>query len=902
MSEVGWITKWTKFAWQRAALFGVAFLVCAEIGNYLSPGNGMFLTLWLPAGLYLAALLRSEYRDWPWLALGAFCGNFAFDLLYGTRAEIICFFYAANTAQAMIGAWLIQRFITKKSTLATLKEFAGLVLFAGVIGAALGALIGVETLVHFGFSHSFGQSYKIWWGSNATAILMLAPFILAWAAKQQKPFFGSRRKILEGVFLFAGLNAGIWYLLVQDNGVMSPNKSVVIPFLLWAGLRFGVRGATITNLYLALVFSFLTAQFHFGLTTGQVSSGAYVFVMQTVLATGALISLIPAIVIGERDRSLADLRESEERFKNLSGAAFEGICISENGVVLDANNQFLAMFGFVKREDVIGKEIISLVAPEWRETVAEALRSGREEIYGHQLLRLDGSIFFAEARAKMIPMGGRLLRMTALRDVTERKRAEAELQASESRFRTLIEQAPLAVSISRGGTTMYVNQKFLELYGYRGIDELVGYPIYDHWPPEFRKMIEERVQKRQRGEEVPQEYEGVGLRKDGTRFPMYITVTGVQLPDGPAWLAFIADITERKRAEEALRESEEKFSKAFRSSPDGLAISELESGRLIEINDGYCHLYGYGREELIGPRAREVRIWEDPQDRADFIGKLKMDGFVRNLEARTRTCTGEMRVVLLSAEPIEVVGKACIVSVLHDITDRKRAELEKEAAIAREQEARLEYTLQLIASQEAERTRIAAELHDSLGQNLLLIKNHAQFAMMKGNIADDLVEQIEAISSLAVQSISEARGISHDLHPYQLDHLGLTRALKAMIEKAEESSGVAFKHKFDNVDDLFPKDAALNLYRVIQESLNNILKHSHASQARFTLERDVHEVQLTIVDDGRGFTPKKKNGSGMGLKNIAERSRILGGKLKVDSTPGQGARIEIVIPIRAEVE
>jgi signal transduction histidine kinase len=260
-----------------------------------------------------------------------------------------------------------------------------------------------------------------------------------------------------------------------------------------------------------------------------------------------------------------------------------------------------------------------------------------------------------------------------------------------------------------------------------------------------------------------------------------------------------------------------------------------------------------------------------------------------------------VKLILLSAEPIEVAGRPCIVSVLHDITDHKRAEMEKEAAIAREQKARLEYTLQLIASQEAERTRIASELHDSLGQNLLLMKNRAQLALMGKEIGDDLYEQIEAISSLATQSIAEARSISHDLHPYQLDHLGLTRALKAMTEKAEESSGVDFKGKFDNVDDLFSKEAALNLYRVAQESLNNVLKHSRAGKARVKLERDVHEVQLSIEDDGCGFNSRRAV-KGMGLKNIAERSRMLGGKLSVESGPGQGTHIKIVIPIEAEAE
>ncbi|HEY1661545.1 MAG TPA: PAS domain S-box protein [Verrucomicrobiae bacterium] len=781
--EIQPIRQWTFTAWQKAMLFGVGFYICAVASIYLSPRGGVFMTFWLPAGFYLAVLLLSEYRDWPWLAAGALLGNIIFDYELGTKPAVICLYFVANAGQAMTGAWMIRRFISKRPTLRTLNEFTWLVLLVGILAPIIWAIPNAEALKYFGLSHSFGQSFETLWGTNAVGILMLTPLILVWASRQEGSlaFFDSRNKIIEAAILFIGLNIGMWYLLFMENGAMSPNKSVVIPFLLWAGLRFGTLGASATNLYLALVFSFFTTQFHSGITPAQAATGIYVFVLQTVLVTGALISLIPAIVIAERDRSLA------------------------------------------------------------------------------------------------------------------------ALQASESRFRTLIEQAPVAIGISRAGKTIYVNKKYLDAYGHQRMDDLAGKPIFEHWAPEFRPIIEERVRLREQGKPAPAEYEGVAQRKDGSKFPVHVTVAGVSLPDGPAWLAFITDITARQRAEQALRESEEKFSKAFRASPNGMSISEIETGRFVEINEGYCQIYGYQRDEMLDHTALELQVWEDPLARARFVKELRQEGMVRNFEARTRTRAGEVKLILLSAEPIEVAGKACIVSVLHDITDRKHAETEKEAAIAREHAARLEYTLQLIASQEAERTRIASELHDSLGQDLLLIKNRAQLALMGKDIDGELYEQIEAISGLATQSIAEARSISHDLHPYQLDHLGLTQALKAMIEKAEESSGVDFKRKFDGVDDLFSKEAALNLYRVVQESLNNILKHSRARNVRITLERDVHDVQLTIEDDGCGFN-SKMTGKGMGLKNIAERSRILGGMLRVDSRPGRGTYIEIIIPISAEAE
>jgi PAS domain S-box-containing protein len=418
--------------------------------------------------------------------------------------------------------------------------------------------------------------------------------------------------------------------------------------LLWTGLRFGPRGASAVSLVLLLSLTFFTARFSVGLTAAQVASGEYVFPMQTVLAMASLVALIPAIVVGERERTLTELRESEERFKNLSAAAFEGIFISENGRLLDINEQGLKMFGY-ERSEMIGLQIIDLVTPEWRDSVAERIRAGQETIMEHQLLRKDGSIFSAEAQAKMVRVGNRTLRMTALRDITSRMRAETE-----------------------------------------------------------------------------------------------------------------------------------------------------------------------------------------------------------------------------------------------------RAE-----ALSREAQARADYTFQLIASQEAERERIARELHDSLGQNLLLIKNRVQLEMGRTNLPDDLREELQDISNLASQAITEVRQISHGLHPHQLELLGLTRALRALIDNAGESSAIAISGKFDSVDDVFPHAAATNVYRIVQESLNNILKHSRAKTARVTLERDVHEVLLTIEDDGCGFRAGK-NGKGLGLKNITERVRMLGGRIRLDSQPEKGTRIEITVPISAE--
>ncbi|HEV2327578.1 MAG TPA: MASE1 domain-containing protein [Verrucomicrobiae bacterium] len=638
--------------WQQMILFGFAYFVCAEVAYHLSPRDWDFVSFWMPAGLAVAVLLLSRTRDWPWLILAILPANLLFDSLQGVRIPVILGFFSANVIEYSIGAWLVRTFVADRPQLKTLKEYIGLIAMGAGFNSMLGAAIGAGTLVLFGVSRSFAVSWRTWWGSNFMAILVVTPFILTWFA----PSSGRRRipvspkRILEAILLAAGLFASLRYLLGSDQGIMSSNRVFAIPFLLWAGLRFGTRGATLTCVIMALSLTWFSTQLFPWVAPDLAASGEYIFVVQAIVGMATLIALIPAIILAERDWTTAKLRESEEHYRILTEAAFEGVAISENGRLLDVNDEILKMLGY-ERAEMIGRQIIDLVAPDCREIIAERIRSESGDILEHRLVRKDGSLIVVEARAKSARLGDRIVRMTALRDITSRKKMEQE----------------------------------------------------------------------------------------------------------------------------------------------------------------------------------------------------------------------------------------------------------REEAVAREQKARAAYTLQLIASQEAERERIAGELHDSLGQNLSVIKNQAQLLLLRNEMPCNVRTQIEAISNITSLVIADMRRISQDLHPYQLDHLGLTGALDALVESAGNASAIAFQKRFEPVDDLFSRDAAASLYRIVQEGVNNILKYSEAKNSRVTLERDLHEALLVIEDDGCGFNPDEAR-QGMGLKNIAERARILGGRLKLDSSPGHGVRIELAIPISPREE
>jgi len=204
------------------------------------------------------------------------------------------------------------------------------------------------------------------------------------------------------------------------------------------------------------------------------------------------------------------------------------------------------------------------------------------------------------------------------------------------------------------------------------------------------------------------------------------------------------------------------------------------------------------------------------------------------------------------------------------------------------------FSQQLIESQEGERKRISAELHDSIGQSLVVIKNLA-FMATSAEGSSQAQERVTQISEVASQAITEVKAISYNLRPYQLDRLGLSRAIKALVDNVANSSNIKFEIMIDNLDGLFSKEAEINLYRIIQEAVNNIVKHSAATEARIAINREVGGAVVTIQDNGRGFVltrPESKDG-GFGLIGLSERARMLGARHTIQSAPGQGTTITI---------
>lgn len=220
-------------------------------------------------------------------------------------------------------------------------------------------------------------------------------------------------------------------------------------------------------------------------------------------------------------------------------------------------------------------------------------------------------------------------------------------------------------------------------------------------------------------------------------------------------------------------------------------------------------------------------------------------------------------------------------------------------ALKRAQEAQRSLAQQLLTSQEAERQRIASELHDSLGQQLLVIKNSVQLALESPLTDDTAVEHLEMVSRMATQCLDEIRLLARNLHPYQLDQMGLTKALRALAAQVAQSASLTVHADLDDLEDALPKGAEISLYRIIQEGLSNVVKHAGASTVWLTVERNGREVSFQLRDDGCGFDVSNSPAGGFGLSSVGERVAMLAGTLAVTSRPGGGTTLAVCIPTAA---
>ena len=223
--------------------------------------------------------------------------------------------------------------------------------------------------------------------------------------------------------------------------------------------------------------------------------------------------------------------------------------------------------------------------------------------------------------------------------------------------------------------------------------------------------------------------------------------------------------------------------------------------------------------------------------------------------------------------------------------------------LAKERNAQQAFSRKLIEEIERGRKRIANELHDSLGQNLLITKNEIAECLNTESLSKSCASSLKEILSLVADSINEVREIAYNLHPHQLDRLGLTKAIESIVNKVSHSSATKFSLEMENVDRLVPKENEIHIYRVVQEGLNNVIRHAEAKNVWIKISRADDAVKILIKDDGKGFDPKKYDPehlsfSGLGIAGIGERLKILNGEWDIETVRKKGTNLKITIPIK----
>ena len=231
---------------------------------------------------------------------------------------------------------------------------------------------------------------------------------------------------------------------------------------------------------------------------------------------------------------------------------------------------------------------------------------------------------------------------------------------------------------------------------------------------------------------------------------------------------------------------------------------------------------------------------------------------------------------------------------------KKLNKLEKEGKIQED------FSRKLIETQENEKKRIAHELHDTIAHEILISKNKAMLALKHD---DDMIKMKKAlgeISDLSSSTIADVRSIAYNLHPHQLERLGFTKTIKSIVNEVSVSTNINFIFETDDVDKVLSKESEINLFRVVQESISNIIKHSEATEVILKVSKSKNSISVLIVDNGKGFDLRSKEfdeaKQGFGLSGITERIKFMNGEIKIDSEINKGTTLKFKIPIVKTVQ
>jgi len=540
-------------------------------------------------------------------------------------------------------------------------------------------------------------------------------------------------------------------------------------------------------------------------------------------------------------------------------------------------NNWLAQQGFWREH----------IHPEDRDWVlaltTRATQAQRSHDFEYRMIAANGQTIWFRTIVNVFAEKGVATEMVAVSvDISARKHVEEELRRSNMQLKTTID------SITDGLLIMdhewrytFFSERAARIVGVER-EDMLGRVVWDLFPhAKGTKFYEGYHKAVQTGES--QHFEEYYPE------PLNLWLECHCYPSKEGLAVYFHYVTDRNRAAEALRKSEEQFRRVVEHIGDALFMDDVD-GRVVFANERFLKLFGFERDELPGVRlqdyvAPEYRaLWRESHQRRMSAEPVPTHFEYEGLRRDGTRIWLEVEVVPVAGAQGKPIGTQ---SALRDITERKRAE-----------DALANLSGRLIEAQEEERRRVARELHDDYNQRLAMLGIGLQsLAKDIGEASPEAGQQLHDLFNRVSGLSEDMHSLSHRLHSSTLENLGLVAGVKAFCKEFRQQQSIQVDFVHDNVPRDIPGDAALCMFRIVQEALRNIKKHSGADRAEVRLVWSGERLQLSVSDQGRGFEPKKPPAErGIGIRSMEERLRILGGQLEVHSQAMVGTRIEASLP------
>ena len=494
------------------------------------------------------------------------------------------------------------------------------------------------------------------------------------------------------------------------------------------------------------------------------------------------------------------------------------------------------------------------------------------------------------------------------RDITEQKFAEEALAHSEGIYRGAIENAqgvPYQVRFSDG--------KYLFMGS--GAEDMLGISPAKLTREKFCEMVETATITDLTGPEGLEAYKRAFENGEIERYQAdlhFRTPNGQMKWFSDCWvplrdeksgkvvgaLGILQDITERKKVEESLRESEEKFRTIFDSATDGMILAEPESKRFFTGNKMICKMLGYSLKEIPNLRVSDIHPRKDLSYVLEqFDGQLNRKfSLARDIPMQRKD--GSVFYADVNSSAIKLAGKTYLMGVFRDITNRKEAE----AKLFEHQQQLKSLSSELLLAEERERRRIAIELHDRISQSLVISKIKLD-SLGESITSKDTGKVLKEVCDSLRQTIQDTRSLTFDLSSPILYELGFEMAVSEWLtEQIEKKNGIATKFRDDGKNKALDNDISVLLFRTVRELLINVIKHAKAKHVTVSTRKVDNEIEVSVEDDGVGFNPPEVMSipariGRFGLFSIRERLEYLGGRIEIESGTGEGCKITVAAPL-----